>query len=197
MITSYYTFSPLSKTHGTRTATIVCLIEMSNIERVRENNRWRTGNNSCSGRSRGGGLIFKPKKIWGGTAPPLCKGWMTPPPPLSQGLGPALSWCQLQGEDCLIKMSIKRENTKVWWQPSWQLHRGKGRGKKTQQGKGRVRRNEQKQSSYRRCLFHHLPCGLHLIDDVSHSCFHQKFFFSTLRMIKVFMQWYIQLYLLR
>ena len=38
-ITSYYTFSPLSKMHGTRTATIVCLIEMSNIERVRENNR--------------------------------------------------------------------------------------------------------------------------------------------------------------
>ena len=160
MITSYYTFSPLSKTHGTRTATIVCLIEMSNIERVRENNRWRTGNNSCSGRSRGGGgFIFKPKKILGGTAPPLCKGW-------------ALSWCQLQGEDCLIKMSIKRENTKVWWQPSWQVHKGKGREKKTQQGKGKVCRNEQKQSSYRRCPFHHLPCRLHVIDYVSQSCFH-------------------------
>ena len=66
-----------------------------------------------------------------------------------------------------------------------------------QQGKGRVRRNEQKQSSCRRCPFHHLTCGLHLIDDVSYSCFHQKFFFSSLRMIKVFMQWYIQLYLLR
>ena len=26
-------------------------------------------------------LIFKPKKNWGGTAPPLCKGWMTSPPP--------------------------------------------------------------------------------------------------------------------
>ena len=38
-ITSYYTFSPLSKMHATRTATIVCLREVSNIERVRENNR--------------------------------------------------------------------------------------------------------------------------------------------------------------
>ena len=30
-------------------------------------------------------LIYKPKKNWGGgTAPPLCKGWMTSPPLISR-----------------------------------------------------------------------------------------------------------------
>ena len=147
-----------------------------------------TGNNSCSGRSRGGAggqgpplflnhteALTAEKKIWGGglPPPPLCKGWMTAHPPLLiSRSGSSTVLVSTLGRRLSDKDVHKEGKHQSLMTAFLAGAKGRGREKKTQQGNGRVCRNAQKQSSYRRCPFHHLPCKLHVIDDVSHSYFH-------------------------